>query len=325
MPLHGFSVCPVLWDKGGKDWIDTKEEQIDKCTIGESILRRDLWKERDRPASTASQEESDLAEKADLVEEEGKRIGQEGNGTGDGQGGNGTGDGQEGNGTGDEQEGNETGDGQEGNRNRDGQEGRGNRDGQEGNENRIGQGGIGKRTRQEEEGNRTGQEERGKSPWLERTDSGAGQHGDYIAHSAGLSSADTSYSGKEETILRKEISFTSDYGHDLLCYRLFYVPAASNFGAETVGLRVAEDSRRVARCGRRPDSGLMDQIESGYGIEISHFRMKQEGFCLMKGFERLEGISEDLEICLTFFHQLMEGRVYPCSLADLCEDCSELF
>ena len=194
MPLYGLSVCPGLWDKADRDQIDTKEELKDKCTIKESILKRDLWKE-------------------------------------------------------------------------------------------------------------------------------SGQ-----LNPAGLSFADSSHCGREATVLSREVSVISDYGRDLLCYRLFYLSAASDSGIETTGLIVAEDSGRLVRCRGMPDDfGLKEKIGSGYGIEICHFRMKQGGFCLMKDFERLEGISENLETSLHFFQQLVEGRVYPCSLADLCEDYSEIF
>ena len=193
MPLHGLSVCSDLWGQRDRDQIDTKEELKDKCTIEESILKRDLQKGRD------------------------------------------------------------------------------------------------------------------------------------LSDSTGMSFADASLCGREETVLSREVSVMSDYGRDLLCYRLFYLPADSGSGVETIGLMAAEDSGRQIRCRGMPDQGMTDKTAGGYGIEICHFRMKQGRFCLMKDFERLEGISEDLETSLHFFQQLVAGRVYPCSLADLCEDYSEIF
>ena len=143
MPLYGLSVCPGLWDKADSDQIDTKEELKDKCTIEESILKRDLWKESGQP--------------------------------------------------------------------------------------------------------------------------------NFI----GLSFADTPLCGGEATVLSREVSVISDYGRDLLCYRLFYLSAASDSGMEATGLIVAEDSGRQVRCRGMPDDfDLKDKIENGYGIEICHFRMK---------------------------------------------------
>lgn len=300
MPLHGLSLCPVLWDKGCRDWIDTKEEQKDKCTIEESILRRDLWKERNQAASMVGQRELFQAGNDDLADQnkEGKRPGQK-------------------------EERKRT----EYRRKRKNAEQAGNEKRPEQKEKRKRTEYKRKRKNPGQAGNekRPEQKDKGKRLWDESGEPSSEQYGDYRDHSAGLSLADTFYSVREETVICKEVSFISDYGHDLICYRLFYLPAVSGFGMDTVGLRVAEDSSRMVRCRGMPDSDLKDKTECGYGIEISLFRMKQEGFRLMEDFERLEGISEDLDTCLTFFQQLVEGRVYPCSLADLCEDYSELF
>ena len=130
---------------------------------------------------------------------------------------------------------------------------------------------------------------------------------------------------KEETIISTEIPVISDYGDDLLCYRLFCRSLCSCPGENGIYGLVAEEGFTPVRCRGKPDTGSVLWDEKGYGIEISHLRRNSHGLWDLKDYLRAAGITGDLDRCRLFFRRLTEGRVYPCSLPELLEDYSEMF
>ncbi len=222
MSFHGLSVCPALGEKADRQRIGTKEELIDKYTIRESIMRKDLWSKRDTSGFCEKKRETDQE---------------------------------------------------------------------------YGQGSL-----------------------------------DY--NSPALSRAGKRSPEVEETVISRELSLTSDYGKDLLSYRLFYIPPSSGRIDHERGMMAAEEPVRPdqrqgipgpAIPGPACESACGDRKEWGYGIEICHLRKCAGGFWEMKDFERVEAVSRDLKQCSLFFGSLVEGKVFPCSLKELLEDYGELF
>ena len=130
---------------------------------------------------------------------------------------------------------------------------------------------------------------------------------------------------EEETVISKELALTSDYGRDLLSYRLFYISPSEGGAAREPDMVTAREDLRLAQCREPSEPACEVREETGYGIEISHRRKCAGGFWELKDYQRVEAISQDMNQCSLFFSSLVEGKVFPCSLKDLLEDYGEIF